>query len=171
MVTNSKTIYMKAANYLCLFALMLLLTVTTNSYSQKKVGDVRLGYGIGAGFPFNSVFNYSVNVDGRIQYDISLKTSLTGTTGYSHLFNNGEAGYLGFIPAKVGFKSFFYEQCYYLGEVGAGFGIKKGMGTTFLWAPGIGVATKHVDVSLRYENYNTFGTGQVAIRLAYGYKL
>jgi hypothetical protein len=158
-------------NYLLTPAFILLFAFSTKTYSQKKVGDIRLGYGLGAGFPFNSVYNYGVNVDGRIQYDISLKTSLTGTTGYTHLFNNGEAGYLGFIPAKLGFKSFFFEQCYYLGEVGAGFGIKKGMGTTFLWAPGIGVATKHVDISLRYENYNKFDTGQVAIRLAYGYKM
>ncbi len=159
------------SSYLLLPTLLLLFLFSSKIYSQKKVGDIRLGYGINAGFPLNSVFDFSLGLDGRIQYDISLKTSLTGTTGYTHLFNNGESGYLGFIPAKLGFKSFFYEQCYYLGEVGAGFGIKKGMGTTFLWAPGIGVATKHVDISLRYENYNRFDTGQVSIRLAYGYKL
>ena len=75
------------------------------------------------------------------------------------------------MHCRIGFKSFFGDQFYVLGEVGAAVGTKSGMGTSFLWAPGIGVATKHIDISLRYENYSKFDAGQVSIRFAYGYKL
>lgn len=155
----------------CLLAIIT-FCISSYAFCQKKIGDIRLGYGLNAGFPFNDIFNYSLGLDGRMQYDISLKTSLTGTTGYTYLFNNGDGGDLGFVPVKFGFKSFIgADQVYVLGEIGAGIGTKKEMGTTLIWAPGVGIATKHVDISLRYENYNKFNTGQVALRLAYGYKI
>jgi hypothetical protein len=160
--------YLKKIPALLLICLSL-FSIKTNA--QKKVGDLRLGYGLNGGFPFDDVFNYSLGVDGRLQYDISLKTSLTGTAGFTHLFNNGDKGDLGMVPIRVGFKSFFGDQFYVLGELGAGIGTHQGMGTTFIWAPGAGVATKHVDISIRYENYNQFNTGQISLRLAYGYKI
>lgn len=140
------------------------------SYSQKEERGFRLGFGFNGGVPTNSAFNFSLGADGRLQYDISLKTSFSATTGYTHLFNKGVSD-TGFVPAKLGFKSFLGDQIYVLGEVGAAIGVNKGMGTSSLWAPGIGIATKHIDISLRYENYNKFNTGQVSLRLAYGYKL
>jgi hypothetical protein len=129
-----------------------------------------LGYGFNGGIALSDAFDYSLGVDGRLQYDASLKTSLLVTTGYTHLFDNEVKG-LGIVPIKLGFKSYFGDQLYVLGEIGAAIGTKTGMGTSFLWSPGIGVATKHIDVSLRYENYNKLETGQIALRLAYGYKL
>ncbi|MGH2664236.1 hypothetical protein [Flavobacterium sp.] len=152
-----------------LFLLVLIFTFSA-SYSQKEKGSFRLGYGFNGGVPTNNAFNFSLGADGRLQYDISMKTSFSATTGYTHLFKSTEHD-TGFIPVKLGFKSFIGNQIYYLGEVGAAIGVSKGMGTSFLWAPGIGIATKHIDISLRYENYNRFDTGQVSLRLAYGYKL
>jgi hypothetical protein len=138
--------------------------------TQKKENLFRLGYGLNGGVPRNDVYSFSIGADARLQYDISLKTSLAFTVGYTHLFKSGE-GDLGFVPAKFGFKSFIGDQIYYLGEIGAAIGLYKDMGTSFLWAPGVGIATKHIDISLRYENYNRYNTGQVSLRLAYGYKL
>ena len=40
-------------------------------------------------------------MDARLQYDISLKTSLAATTGYTHLYDSEIKG-LGFVPAKIG---------------------------------------------------------------------
>lgn len=142
----------------------------TSCYSQEKEGKFRLGYGFNGGVPINNEYNFSAGLDGRLQYDITLKTSLSVTTGYTHLFKSGVSD-TGFIPAKLGLKSFIGNQIYYLGEVGAAIGVNKGMGTSLLLAPGIGIATKHIDISLRYEHYNTFDTGQISLRLAYGYKL
>jgi hypothetical protein len=154
--------------------ILLLVTVLFFTYfsslAQKRAGDWRLGYGFNGGIALSDAFDYSLGVDGRLQYDASLKTSLLVTTGYTHLFDNEVKG-LGIVPVKLGFKSYFGDQLYVLGEIGAAIGTKTGMGTSFLWSPGIGVATKHIDVSLRYENYNKLDTGQIALRLAYGYKL
>ncbi|KGO90204.1 hypothetical protein [Flavobacterium suncheonense] len=129
----------------------------------------RAGFGLNGGIPLNNNYNFSLGVDGRLQYDLTMKTSLAATTGYTHLFSSGSDA--GFIPAKLGFKSFLGNQFYVLGEVGGAFGVTKELGNSFLWTPGIGVATKHIDISLRYENYNDYDTGQISLRLAYGYKL
>jgi hypothetical protein len=151
------------------FTVILFLT-HLSALAQRKAGDWRLGYGFNGGIALSDAFDYSLGIDGRLQYDASLKTSLLVTTGYTHLFDNVVKG-LGIVPIKLGFKSYFGDQLYVLGEVGSAIGTKTGMGTSFLWSPGIGVATKHIDVSLRYENYNKLDSGQIALRLAYGYKL
>ena len=78
-----------------------------------------------------------------------------------------------FSKFKVGFKAFVLEdQFYVLGEIGAGMAVTNGYNdTTFLWAPGIGYANENFDISLRYEDYHKFNTNQIALRLAYGFKL
>ncbi|SHI66479.1 hypothetical protein [Flavobacterium terrae] len=138
------------------------------NYGQKKVGDIRLGYGFSGGVPIKDHV-FAAGIDGRIQYDITLKSSLIGTTGYTHYFSSTVSD-IAYIPAKAGFKSHIGDQIYILGELGAAFST-TGEGVSFLWNPGVGVATKHIDISLRYENVGNFNTGQLALRLAYGYKL
>lgn len=150
--------------------LLVALLSFSATYSQKEKGNFRLGYGFNGGVPTNNAYNFSLGADGRLQYDISMKTSFSATTGYTHLFKS-QVHDTGFVPVKLGFKSFLGDQIYVLGEVGAAIGVSKGMGVSPLWAPGVGIATKHIDISLRYENYNKFDTGQVSLRLAYGYKL
>lgn len=129
----------------------------------------RMGFGLNSGIPVKDSYSFSLGADGRLQYDLTTKTSLAVTTGYTHLFSSGDDA--GFIPAKLGFKAFLGNQFYVLGEAGGAFGIQKELGNSFLWAPGIGVATKHIDISLRYENYNDYDTGQISLRLAYGFKI
>lgn len=141
-----------------------------NNYDQ----GFRLGIGINAGPATGDYFNFALGGDVRLQYDLTQKTSLTLTTGYTHLF--GEEDYiddLGYIPVKAGFKAFVWENSFYvLGEVGAGFAVTHDYDeTTFLWAPGIGYATKFIDLSVRYEGMNDFHSDQIALRLAYGFKL
>lgn len=133
----------------------------------------RLGFGINGGLPTNNTYNYSLGADARIQYDLSKNTSVTFTTGFTNLFIGNNLPDLGFIPAKVGFKAFVLEdQFYVLGEIGAGMAVTNGYNdTTFLWAPGIGYANENFDISLRYEDYHKFNTNQIALRLAYGFKL
>jgi hypothetical protein len=150
--------------------LICVLLFSIKTQAQKKEKKFRLGYGINGGIPRNKLYDFSIGADARLQYDVTLKTSFAFTSGYTHLFNKTD-GDLSFVPAKLGFKSFIGDQIYYLGEIGAALGLHEGMGTSFLWAPGIGIATKHIDISLRYENYNRYNTGQVSLRLAYGYKL
>ncbi|OXA84980.1 hypothetical protein [Flavobacterium hercynium] len=161
----------------CLATFALLYANTTFAQdSQTKNYDqgFRLGFGVNGGVPTDGDYDWALGGDVRLQYDLTKKTSLTLTTGFTNLFVSEEnAKDLGFIPAKAGFKAFIWEdQFYLLGEVGAGFAVTNGYNdTTFLWSPGIGYANKYIDVSVRYEDYNKFKTNQVALRLAYGFNL
>jgi hypothetical protein len=149
-------------------------TTTKKNYDQS----FRLGFGLNGGAPTNSDFyNWSAGVDARIQYDLTERTSLTFTTGFTNLFINkdglADTKDLGFIPLKAGFKAFIWEDSFYvLGEVGGGIAVTNGhKQDTYLWAPGIGYANKNFDVSLRYEGYTEYDTNQIALRLAYGFEL
>jgi hypothetical protein len=145
-------------------------TNKTENYDQ----GFRLGVGINGGVPTNDDFyNYSLGADVRLQYDLSKKTSLTLTTGFTNLFISNNVKDLGFIPVKAGFKAFIWEdQFYVLGEIGGGIAVTNGYKQdTYLWAPGIGFASKDIDVSLRYESYTEYDTNQIALRIAYGFKL
>ena len=147
-----------------------------DNYEQK----FRLGIGANVGYIFDDPYDFSLGADVRLQYDLSQRTSLTLTTGFTNLFIGDGIEDLGFIPVKAGFKGFIWEDRFYLmGEVGAAFAVTNDYDkTSLLLAPGVGYATKHIDFSLRYEYYNDFpkanggeGVGQLALRLAYGFKL
>jgi len=174
-----------------MFALGFALMATSNVSAQETsiIGDTknydqgfRLGFGLNGGYVFESAYDFAAGVDARLQYDLSKRTSLTLTTGFTNLFV-GEEGFkdLGFIPVKAGFKAFVWEdQFYVLGEVGAGFAVTNDYNqNTLILSPGIGYANKYFDASIRYEYYNdlpTFkgngeGVGQLALRVAYGFQL
>jgi hypothetical protein len=156
---------------------MMLMGVT--AFAQDAIkndgyeGGFRLGFGLNGGITTGDYFNFGLGGDVRLQYDLTQRTSLTLTTGYTHLFGDNEVPDLGFIPAKAGFKAFVWEDSFYvLGEVGAGFAVTNDYNeTTFLWAPGIGYANDIIDLSVRYEGTNDFHTDQIALRIAYGFKL
>lgn len=156
----------------------------TSNYDQ----GFRLGFGLNGGYAFEEELGATLGADVRLQYDFSKKTSITLTTGFTNLFVDGDAKDLGFIPVKGGFKGFIWEdQFYLLGEVGGAIPVTNQddyEGTSFsetslLLSPGIGwVPSKYLDVSLRYEHYTNWknsdgdkGIGQIALRLAYGFKL
>ena len=158
-----------------------IVTFGTAGYTQEGASSTenydqgfRLGFGLNAGAATGDFFNFALGGDVRLQYDMSERTSLTLTTGYTHLFaEEDEINDLGFIPAKVGFKGFIWgDRFYLLGEVGAGFAVTGDYDeTTFLWSPGLGYANDVIDLSLRYEGMGDFQTDQIALRLAYGVKL
>lgn len=154
-------------------------TSTTSSDKNYDQG-FRLGFGLNAGYVFEDPYGFTLGGDARIQYDFSKRTSVTLTTGFTNLFIDDDIKDLGFIPVKAGFKGFIWEDRFYLlGEAGAAIAVTNGYNdTSLLLSPGIGYANKYVDVSLRYEYYGDFkdqngdkGIGQVALRLAYGFKL
>ena len=158
-------------------ALTLSMMASATFAQDEKVKNYdqgfKLGFGINGGLPTDDAYDFAVGVDVRLQYNLSLKTSVTLTTGFTNLFIGDNVKDLGFIPAKAGFKAFVFEDRFYvLGELGAGFAVTNGYDqTTFLWSPGIGYANKSFDLSLRYEDYNEFKTNQIALRLAYGFSL
>jgi len=158
-------------------AIALFFYATTSAQQKEKTNydqGFRLGFGLNAGVPTDEDFyNYALGADARLQYDLSKKTSLILTTGFTNLFKSNDRPDLGIIPVKAGFKAFVWEDRFYvLGEVGGAFAVtNKSNQHTYLYAPGIGYATKYVDISVRYEGYTEYDTNQIALRLAYGFKL
>ncbi|UUV20814.1 hypothetical protein [Paenimyroides aestuarii] len=154
---------------------VLLTTATTlflsaMAFSQTNYNrGFRLGFGLNGGFPTDGAYDGSVGIDVRTQYDMSRKTSLTLTSGYTHLFTEPED--VGFIPAKLGVKYFFGNQFYAMGEAGAAFGVNGNLDNSLILAPVFGFANKYLDASLRYEHYSDYETDQIALRLAYGFSL
>lgn len=172
-----------------LFVLCLTVLTTSNMSAQETTSasgatenydqGFRLGFGINGGFIFDDPYDFSLGADARIQYDLNQRYSITFTTGFTNLFIGDDIPDLGFIPAKAGFKAFVWENRFYvLGEVGAAIPVTNDYDkTSLLLAPGIGYANKYFDASIRYEYYNDFprengeGVGQLALRLAYGFRL
>lgn len=160
---------------LFVFAITLLFANNTQAQETESFDQgFRLGIGVNGGLPTNNDFyDWSLGGDVRLQYDLSKKTSVTLTTGFTNLFIDQNAKDLGFIPIKAGFKAFVWEdQFYVLGEVGGGIAVTNGYDkNTYIWAPGIGYVNKAIDISLRYEAYTEYDTNQIALRVAYGFKL
>ena len=166
---------------LALFSFNGLKAQETAKYKQ----GFRLGFGANAGYATEDQYKLTLGADARLQYDLTKRYSITLTTGYTNLFVSESDGKdLGFIPVKAGLKAFVWnDQFYLIGEAGAAFAVTNGYNqTSFLVSPGIGYATKYIDISARYEHYSDFptinndgstgqGMGQVALRLAYGFKL
>lgn len=168
------------------FAISILFANNTKAQETTNYDQgFRLGIGVTGGYAVHDPYKLALGADARLQYDLSKRYSLTLTTGYSRLFvSEADGDDLGFVPAKAGFKAFIWnDQFYIMGEAGAAFVTDPHYHkTSFLWAPSIGYATKYIDVSLRYEQYNDFlrlnnsgnlgkGVGQVGLRVAYGFDL
>jgi hypothetical protein len=170
---------MKKMKTLFVLAISILFAGTAEAQEVKKEipnynQGFRLGFGLNAGLPFNNdLYNWSLGGDVRLQYDLSKKTSIALTTGFTNLFIGNDVKDLGFIPVKAGFKAFVWEdQFYVLGELGGGFAVTNGYNQdTYIWAPGIGYAGKDIDLSIRYESYTEYDTNQLSLRVAYGFKL
>lgn len=171
---------MKMATTIRGLLLAAMITLGTSAFAQQKASATanydqgfRVGFGLNAGATTGDYFNWALGADARLQYDFTKRTSITLTTGFTNLFGDNHIPDLGFIPVKAGFKAFVWEDEFYvLGEVGAGFSVTNNYDkTTFLWAPGIGYATKYIDISVRYEAMDDFNANQIALRLAYGFRL
>ncbi len=172
-----------------LFVLAISTFCMNNAFAQQKISNnydqgFRLGFGINGGYALQDPYGLALGADARLQYDLSKRYSVAVTSGFSNLFVKGKNNDLGFIPVKLGFKAFVWnDEFYVLGEGGAAFPVTNNYKkNSVIIAPGIGYATKFIDVSLRYEHYSDFpvtnndgtigqGMGQLSLRLAYGFKL
>jgi hypothetical protein len=157
---------------------MLIATENVNAQTKETSDDskaVRLGVGFNAGIPTDNIFSVVLGGDLRLQKDFSSNLSGTLSAGYtSFSFKDISGVNIGYIPVKVGVKVFPVENFYISGEIGAGFGTKKGQGTSLVYAPGIGIGFNNgIDLGLRYEDFtqNGLNFGQVALRVAYGFNL
>lgn len=168
-----------------IFAISAIIFAISFSTAQEKPAydqGFRMGIGISGGLPFENPYDFNLGADARLQYDLSRKYSITLTTGFNNLFVENAPDF-GYIPLKAGFKAFVIEDQFYLmGELGGAFAVtNKNNQKSLLVSPSIGYVTKNFDFSIRYEYMPDFpiaennlpGTGlnQVALRIAYGFKL
>src|SRR5690554_197633 len=153
-----------------ILGLSLGLICSGTAFAQTEYNrGFRLRFGLNGGFPTDGDYDGSVGADIRAQYDLSRTTSLTLTSGYTHLFLDEKDA--GFVPVKLGVKYFLGNQFYLMGEAGAAFGVNGEIDHSLLLAPGFGFANKYLDASIRYEHYSDYETDQIALRLAYGFSL
>lgn len=167
-----------------LFLSSTLLVNSANAQSKNYNKGFKLGLGLDLGYSSNNPYKMALGFDGRLQYDFSKRYSITLTSGFTNIFVDGDNNDLGIIPIKFGFKAFIWnDEFYVMGEGGAAFAVTNNYNkNSIIIAPSIGYATKYIDFSLRYEIYTDFpyqtidnttktGFGQLALRLAYGFKL
>ena len=164
------------------------IAICTNvlSAQQNTAGydkNFKMGIGLSGGFPFNKPYNFNVGGDVRLQYNISKTYSLTLTAGYNNLFVEDDGINFGYVPVKVGYKTFlFSNEFYVMAEMGGAFSTTKEYNNnSLMFGPSLGYATKYVDISVRYEFLKDFpvirdneednGMGQIMIRLAYGFDI
>ena len=162
------------------------LFFSTNVNAQAP----KLGIGINAGVPTNNdYFNFTLGADARFQFDVAKQLSIPVTVGYTNFFAKDfdlggtviKGQDYGFIPVKAGLKYFFDPSgsgLYGLAEAGAAFGVTRSAKTAFIYSPAVGYAWSNgLDLGVKYEdisNATTYipgTTGQVALRIAYGFKL
>ncbi|WP_316811996.1 outer membrane beta-barrel protein [Pedobacter heparinus] len=153
------------------------LFFTSNVNAQSGDSKAwRLGVGLNVGVPTTTGYSLAIGGDLRLQKDFSSNVSGLLSAGYTSfsLKDSYGGGSFGMVPVKAGAKFFLAESLYASAEVGAGFGTESGSSTAFLWAPGIGYGFDNgLDLGLRYEGAEFSGAslGQVALRIAYGFKL
>jgi len=164
-------------------AAVVALFFATNANAQSQ----KLGIGLSVGLPTSSdTHSFAIGGDVRYQFDVDKQLSIPVTAGYTHFIgkDTGIAGVkfadYGYIPVKAGVKYFFNESgagVYGLAELGAIIGVSpSGVGTGFLYSPSVGYAWSNgIDLGVRYEGNTTKfldkSLSQVALRLAYGFKL
>jgi len=177
----------KHTKFLAAAAAAVALMVSTNASAQK------LGIGANIGIPTSDAYSVAAGIDARVQFDVTKQLSIPLATGYTHFFakdtfnpvyGNDTPDY-GYIPVKTGLKLFLDPSgsgLYAMGEVGAAIGVSQDAKTTFLYAPTIGYSWSNgLDLGVKYENAgkgdalryvnNDNHSGQVALRIAYGFKL
>jgi len=160
------------------------LFIATNSSAQTTNNNgmaFKVGIGLNGGlFRKDSPMQYAYGADLRLQYDLTKDVAITATGGYVKLMGRNNVLDVDFIPVKGGVKVFAIERMYLSTEAGAGFAIKSGSKTNFIYSGGFGYEWKKgLDIGVRYEGYtNDIGsatyfrkTGQYALRLAYNFKL
>ncbi len=155
-------------------------------FSTAANAQQKLGVGVSVGIPTASTHSFAIGGDVRYQIDLDKQLSVPITAGYTHFSGKeiGSTGYdyssYGYIPLKAGVKYFFDESgsgAYGLAELGASIGTgPSGIGTGFLYVPSVGYSWSNgLDLGLRYEGNTTKyfdkSLSQVALRIAYGFKL
>ncbi|GAB1462446.1 outer membrane beta-barrel protein [Pedobacter sp.] len=157
-------------------ALVAGLGLAANAQSKKDpaMGGSKIGVGADFAFPmgdFGDKYNFGVGGSLNFQAPIANKLNFVGEAGYlsftgkeyTTLGVTVKAPTFGTIPVKAGLRYFLAENFYAQGQVGAAFSTESGGGTSFVYAPSLGVefpvADKMaIDFGARYEGWSNNGS-------------
>lgn len=146
-------------------------------------GILRLGLGLNTGHSTSRFYDLAIGGDIRLQKDFYSNVAGMVSLGYTSFFQRDEfgAGSIDLIPLKAGLKLFTMDRLYLSGEIGPAFGTDDnnnsspfGRGLLLVYTPGIGLDFNNgLDLGFRYEGLSKNGSnlGQLAFRLAYGFRL
>jgi hypothetical protein len=150
---------------------IIVFTLIVNQSSAQNAW--RLGIAGNAGIASNKIYGLVLGADVRLQTKFDERNLFILTSGLTHFFDTQKTidGFT-YVPLKAGFKTFFVPKLYVAAEAGVGFGLNKGSDASFLWSPSFGYSGKKLDVSIKYEDFTEVKyLQQVALRIAYGFKL
>ena len=158
----------------------------TNLYAQKGDGPVssalRFGVGLEGGLPTGALKYYDAGAGLSLRFSKGLTESIAGTLSVgamgffptSTLTASSKASI--FIPIKAGGKFYFGKNVYASGELGVtitktyqNVGTKGGFvnGSSFTYAPGVGVQFGSFDLGARYEGLDNGGF--MGVRLGFDF--
>jgi len=165
----------------------------TGAYAQSNspAAGPKLSVGLDFGLPLGDlgrIYTIGFGGSGKAELPLSSNLNFTFTAGYITYYYESPIKkileayksdtYAGFVPVKAGGKYFFSKNVYGEAEIGALIGTNNNSGTSFIYAPGLGVSypvsAKHdIDFGARYEGWSKDGgnVGQVAFRIAYKFGL
>jgi hypothetical protein len=158
-------------------AAIILFAVSANAQFRKPV---KFGVGLSAALPTGMPslsgenFKYGGGIDFKLGIRIIPKLAATvsgGVNGFltTKALSGGKADGLLAIPIKVGAKYFFFKKLYGAMELGITSGTlyhydavtdkldQYKMGSSFTYAPGVGVQIASFDFGIRYEHITAGG--------------
>jgi len=174
---------------------VLLLTVIAGTFAfsnvsaQKKdpaMSGQKLGIGVDFGLPTGDLNKgYKLGIGGSLLFQTPVAQNLNFTASAGYLSFTGKEftspgigtykvqSYAA-IPVKAGLRYFLAENIFVGGELGAAFGTSSGAGTSFVYAPNLGVefpvADKStIELGARYESWSKGPARFVGFRLAYNF--
>ncbi|RCH55675.1 hypothetical protein DJ568_07245 [Mucilaginibacter hurinus] len=161
--------------------------LSSNAYAQD-VKKFTIGIGLEGALPVGGLKNaYSVGAGATVRaaFGVTDNSAVTLTSGAiafipKDLSIGGQNVDLKAqinIPVKAGYKYFFSDNFYGIGEAGMSFiktyvpngagGTTSVSGSEFTYAPGVGAQFGGFDASLRYEGYS--GAGFLGLRLGFNF--
>jgi len=169
-----------------LLAGSLFSATSSNAQTMPMSGEMtgpkfKIGVGVSGGITnSDSPFSYALGADLKLQLDLMKYVSITASGGYTRLMEK-EGGLIAsydFIPAIGGVKIYPAKDFYFTGFMGAGFAIKDGSKTSFIYGGGLGYEMdKGLEIGVRYEAYqqdvasSTYQpvNGQYALRVGFNF--
>jgi opacity protein-like surface antigen len=129
--------------------------MTTTSTSTSTGMDLKIGIGASASITDgNSPFSYGIGADVRVTWKLAPAVAITASGGYTRLVarDNSLVPAYSYIPAVGGVKIYPISGMYLNGFAGAGFAVKDGSKTSFLFGGGTGYEWENgLELGVRYE--------------------